>query len=238
MGLGRDLKIELYKLKHTGFWVFQVLYNLGVLLLTVGILTFYRNKGEAQCIQLLYDVSVVLLPLISSIAVALLLNQEEQIGNLFGVLFVQNRKRLLDAKMLFVLLAGNIGIVLNTFFFVIFVSKETLIMWIGFVIGYLLFEIVFYTFHLFLNIKFGMTISVFWGIFEFLQMIIYTNIRLQTIFRWIPFAWVIEWKQDWVDHVIQGNAWFWISCILLTGAFWMLVRIWFQQWEGRKNTEE
>ena len=57
-------------------------------------------------------------------------------------------------------------------------------------------NLIIYILHLFLSFKFGLGLSLFWGVFESLQCILYSNIELKGVARYIPFAWSMNWVQD------------------------------------------
>lgn len=94
-----------------------------------------------------------------------------------------------------------------------------------------------YILHLFLSFKFGLGLSLFWGVFESLQCILYSNIELKGLARYIPFAWSMNWVQDILSRQIfnYGTEKIWIAA-LTTGGL-LLTLLWFSHWEGRKNYE-
>lgn len=88
-----------------------------------------------------------------------------------------------------------------------------------------------------LSFKFGLGLSLFWGVFESLQCILYSNIELKGVARYIPFAWSMNWVQDILSRQIfnYGTEKIWIAA-LTTGGL-LLTLLWFSHWEGRKNYE-
>ena len=52
------------------------------------------------------------------------------------------------------------------------------------------------------SFKFGLGLSLFWGVFESLQCILYSNIELKGLARYIPFAWSMNWVQDILSRQI------------------------------------
>ena len=87
------------------------------------------------------------------------------------------------------------------------------------------------------SFKFGLGLSLFWGVFESLQCILYSNIELKGLARYIPFAWSMNWVQDILSRQIfnYGTEKIWIAA-LTTGGL-LLTLLWFSHWEGRKNYE-
>lgn len=235
MKLNKNIQIEYYKMCHTFYNAYQMLCNVGIIFIMLGTFFFYKDKLEIERIRLFYDVAAVLLPILASISIALGLKVEEKIGNLYGMLFVKNRRKLLDAKILYSWGTGNLGIVLGSFAMLIFCDRENLKYLLLLLVGFLGFGIFLYAFHFLVNLKFGMGISIFFGIFEFLQGIIYSNIHLKGVFRFIPFSWIIQWGQNTLDVDVQNNGKFWGICVILIILFLYIIREWFQCWEGRKN---
>ena len=88
-----------------------------------------------------------------------------------------------------------------------------------------------------LSFKFGLGLSLFWGVFESLQCILYSNIELKGIARYIPFAWSMSWIQDTLNQQFfsYGTEKVWIAVLMIGGL--LLTLFWFSHWEGRKNYE-
>ena len=103
--------------------------------------------------------------------------------------------------------------------------------------GLIVWSAILYVWHLFLNLKFGMGISVFLGVFESLQVIIYSNVELKGIFVYIPFAWQMNWMKDILNGSARGHLVQWMICTCITVTAIILLCIWFSHWEGRKNYE-
>ena len=108
---------------------------------------------------------------------------------------------------------------------------------IGAAAGIAFCNLIIYIFHLFLSFKFGLGLSLFWGVFESLQCILYSNIELKGITRYIPFSWSMNWVQDILSRQMfnYGTEKIWIAA-LTTGGL-LLTLLWFSHWEGRKNYE-
>ena len=98
-------------------------------------------------------------------------------------------------------------------------------------------NLIIYALHLFLSLKFGLGISLFWGVFESLQCILYSNIELNGIARYIPFAWSMNWLQDILNDRFFNHGTEWIGIAVLTIGGLLLIFLWFSHWEGRKNYE-
>ena len=197
----------------------------------------YDSQSEETRISLVFEITATLLPLICSIATAYLIRQEEQISNLYGMLAVCRRGKTIGIKLLFPWLLGNISIFGLFLEIGILGSGDSkialkLITLFG---GIAFFSLFFYIFHFFMNLKFGTGMSLFWGVFESMQAVMYSNIRLRGVFRLIPFAWLMEWKQDVQDELLIRNISFWCGCAFLLFVSLFLFVSWFTGWEGRKN---
>ena len=120
-----------------------------------------------------------------------------------------------------------------------FTPKSEWKLWIacGAAAGMAFCNFIIYILHLFLSFKFGLGLSLFWGVFESLQCILYSNIELKGVARYIPFAWSMNWVQDILSRQIfnYGTEKIWIAA-LTTGGL-LLTLLWFSHWEGRKNYE-
>lgn len=75
------------------------------------------------------------------------------------------------------------------------------------------------------------------GVFECLQCILYSKIELRGPFRYIPFAWQVNWIEDVFSDRLSVNCVEWFLIMILTGGILIMVLWWFSQWEGRKNHE-
>jgi len=103
--------------------------------------------------------------------------------------------------------------------------------------GIALCNLIIYILHLFLSFRFGLGLSLFGGVFESLQCILYSNIELTGIARYIPFAWSMDWIRDILNNqfLVHRTEWIWIALLTISGL--LLILLWFSNWEGRKNYE-
>ena len=67
--------------------------------------------------------------------------------------------------------------------------------------------------------------------------ILYSNIELKGIARYIPFSWSMNWVKDILGRQIfnYGTEKIWIAALTTGGLLRTL--LWFSHWEGRKNYE-
>ena len=105
------------------------------------------------------------------------------------------------------------------------------------VLGLAMGSFVIYALHLLLSLKFGLGISLFWGVFECLQCILYSNIELHGLWRYIPFSWSVNWVHDVLNGRLISNAAQWLLIAILSVGILLAILYWFSRWEGRKNNE-
>lgn len=234
----KQFQIEHLKMRHTFYGIYQILCTFGVVFAIVGIFLFYSNKIEIERIRLFYDMVAAMLPILASVSIALMMMQEEQVGNLFGMLFLENRKKAALTKILYNWGIGNIGFILGSIIVASLASRENWKMLLQLIIGFFVYGMFFYVFHMYVNLKFGMGISIFLGLFETMQGIIYSNIQIGGMFRFIPFSWVIQWEQNVLRRAVKKEVFFSICYIGLSLLFILVFLEWFQRWEGRKKYEE
>lgn len=180
-------------------------------------------------------------PLLISIIAGLNLLQEEKASYFQNVLAVSNRSDKFLSKLIVLYGAGAISLSALTAFFILGISlagkAETIQigLLVKAVLGIAVGNLIIYILHLFLSFKFGIGISLFWGVFETLQCIMYSNIELHGITRLIPFSWAVNLMHDMLDR--SGNIMEFAVILLLTVVVLILTLIWFNNWEGRKNYE-
>ena len=108
-------------------------------------------------------------------------------------------------------------------------------MLIGAAAGMAFCNFIIYILHLFLSFKFGLGLSLFWGVFESLQCILYSNIELKGVARYIPFAWSMNWVQDILSRQIFNYGTEKSMDCSINDRWLVADLIWFSHWEGRKN---
>ncbi len=238
MSILTSVKLELLKLRHTKFWLFHILIICGITLLMDVYYILYDFKEPAARIKMIYEFVGILLPIFCSISIAFLIRIEEGISNMYGILGVRHRKTVIMGIWLVAWSIAVLQLLLQTVSIKIIggINGDILQkLWLlcG---GMMVFSSFYYLFHLFLHLKFGIGLSILWGVFECMQSVMYSNIELAKIFRYIPFAWLMEWK----DYVLEGE-WkeemtFWaISFVLLLIYFCLFLR-WFERWEEKKKS--
>ena len=90
-------------------------------------------------------------------------------------------------------------------------------------------------FHLWMNLKFGVALSMFFATLELLQSVMYSNISIAGLWRYLPTAWTMEWKSDVINRTWNSNLPFWGSCVLIILLAVTVFTVWFNRWEGRRK---
>ena len=243
MRLAYAVRSEQIKMKHTPFRAIHLcLPVMGALLFVIYYL-LYGNTTDYEKLKMILELTAAVFPLLISVIVSLNVTLEEKASHFQSLLAVPNRHKILLAKLACLYDAGIIAL---SFLFLLFalgiqlfgiadsVQPVTLIKAVA---GIAFCNLIIYILHLFLSFKFGLGLSLFWGVFESLQCILYSNIELKGIARYIPFAWSMNWVRDSLNNqlFIHKIEWAWIAA-LTTGAL-LLALLWFSHWEGRKNYE-
>lgn len=241
MRLYSSVRSEMMKLKHTSFWTTHIVIPIIGAALFVFYFQQYGNVGSDKKLKLIMELLAMAFPLLISIITGLNILQEERASYFQNVLAVSSRSKRFLSKLIVLYGTGTISLSALTAFFVLGVSLvgkvETI--QIGLllkaVLGIAVGNIIIYILHLFLSFKFGIGISLFFGVFETLQCIMYSNIELHGVARFIPFSWAIILMHDMLD---SSESLAELAIILLLTAVALIITlIWFNNWEGRKNNE-
>ena len=233
---------EFVKLRHTAYWMIHTFVPLAGAILFVIYFMFYRSVGGSDKLKLTMELTAMVLPLLISVIVGLNVSQEERASRFQNLLAVPNRKMVFLSKLTAHYLSGMISLTMLFFFFGVGVnfSNNESFPWKLLLLtlpGLAFSSLVLYVLHLFLNLKFGLGISLFWGVFECLQCILYSNIELHGLWRCVPFSWSVNWINEIFSGQLSGQCAEWIINGILAGCILSVVLRWFTHWEGRKNYE-
>lgn len=235
------LRAEMIKLKHTPFLLSHIWIPVAGAAGFVCYFIMYQTKPELERIRLVFEATATIFPFLCSIMTGIAVMQEEQASHFYHILSEQERFKILLAKLLILWGFGILALLLLGVSFMAgigFLGKAGLTVLptlAQLFIGAAVISIVLYVFHLFINLEWGFGLSVFFGVFESMQVIIYSNIELAGIWRYIPFAWQIEWGKDVLNGTVAVHAMQWSMSGALGVMGVMLLVIWFCRWEGRKQ---
>lgn len=234
---------ELVKVKHTTFKAIHFFLPLMGAVLFVLYFVIYQNVDNEKKLRMILELTATIFPFLISVVVSLNITLEEKASRFQTLLAVPNRKKIFLAKLATLYGIGMIAVsslffcfTIGTFFFGIAETMPFSKLILS-VCGIAIFNLIIYIWHLFLNLKFGFGISLFCGVFESLQGILYSNIELTGIGRYIPFSWPTNWIQDIMTNRLTNHGTEWVLIIVVNIFCLFLVLLWFSHWEGRKNYE-
>ena len=242
MNMITSVHADLIKLRHTPHWAIHVVVPLLGSLMFIFYFVHYGSVEEYKKIKLVLELTATIFPLLISVIVGLNVSQEEKAAYFQNLLVAPDRAKIFLAKLSVLYLSGVISlfVLYGIFSMGIAIWDNGNLPWtllLQGVPGLALGSFVLYIFHLFLNVKFGLGISLFWGVFECLQCILYSNIELHGLWRYIPFAWSENWILDVFNGRLAENKLEWGMIAVLTCGILLAVVFWFSSWEGRKNYE-
>ncbi|MCR5640681.1 MAG: hypothetical protein K6G04_04925 [Lachnospiraceae bacterium] len=230
------IQAQLIKMKRTPFAWYLFLSTVGLIGMFLLYNVLYNYKPVEERLQLLFEIYGTFLPLLHALTVFFIINPEEQMANMYQLLSVKRRitQFLTLAFMVWsmesirlLLTFGLVGLQVG----MMVCGKQVLL----FILGEALLSMLGVTFHLWLNLKFGVALSMFFAILELLQSVMYSNITIVGIWKYLPTAWPMEWKSDVMNQAWGGQLPFWGSCVGLIVIAMALFCAWFCRWEGRKK---
>ena len=215
MGMIALVRADFLKQRRTAYWGIHTVIPIAGAILFVFYFLLYQNVDELNKLRLLLELTSMVFPLLISVIVGLNITQEERASHFQSLLAVPDRWKILLAKFVALYLSGIFSLALLFVLFAIGagMSRTGTILWgllIQSVPGLAMGSFVIYALHLLITLKFGLGISMFWGVFECLQSILYSNIELQGLWRYIPFSWAVKWghnglKDRLIFNAAQGN---------------------------------
>lgn len=234
------IRSEFIKIKHTSYWRLHIILPVIGALLYIAYFAIYVTAPVISKEKLLLELTATIFPLLISTVTGLNSSLEEKASHFQRVLSSKKRVSIWNGKLAFLILTGLFSalLLMSAFWFgikILAIADISLLFCIG--AGFILLagNIIIYIWHLFLSYRFGIGISLFFGVFESLQVILYSNITLAGVFRYIPFAWGVELCHSFINTDINMLDIMIIG--LLTGLALLVTCIWINYWDGRKNHE-
>ncbi len=230
------IKAQLIKLKRTHFVWYLIVSTIGILGMFLLYSSIYSWKPIADRLKFLFEIYGAALPLLHGLTVFFLVNPEEQLANMYGLLSVKNRTGMF---MTLVSLVWGIESIRTALVFLV-MGLQTGMQMTGaqillFAAGEIVISLLSIVFHLWLNLKFGVALSLFFAVLELLQSVMYSNINIVGLWRFLPAAWAMEWKSDVLNQEWVMNLPFWGSCLLIILLAMAVFNMWFFRWEGRRK---
>ncbi len=236
------ISADFIKQRHTFYFGIHTVIPIVGAILFVFYFLLYQNVDELKRLRLLLELTAMVFPLLISIIVGLNIVQEERASQFQNLLIMPDRRKILLAKFAALYLSGIFSLVLIFALFALGIgmSRTEMIPWgnlIRSVPGMAMGSFVIYVLHLFLSLKFGLGISLFGGVFECLQCVLYSNMELHGLWWYIPFSGSVNWVHDVWNGKLAANAIQWILIAVLSVGSLFAILHWFSRWEGRKNDE-
>ena len=172
MGFIYALRSEQEKTKHTSFWAIHFCVPVMGALLFLAYYSLYASTADSKKLKMILEITTTFFPLLISVIVGLNVALEEKASHFQTLLAVPNRHKNMLAKLTY--LYGS-GVFALFFLFLLFVIGIHLLgmadtvrlgMLIGAAAGMAFCNFIIYILHLFLSFKFGLGLSLFWGVFE------------------------------------------------------------------------
>ena len=238
-----EVHSELVKVKHTPFWTVHLCLPVVGALLFMVYYVLYGNTADHKKLKMILELTATVFPLLISVIVSLNVLLEEKASHFQILLGVPNRYKAMLTKLVVLYGAGIAALFCLFLLFLLGIhflrtaNTVPLSMLVRAAAGMAFYNFIIYALHLFLSFRFGLGISLFWGVFESLQCILYSNIELSGMGRYIPFAWSMNWVHDVMNDKLSVHVteWIWIAVFTIGGV--LLTLLWFSHWEGRKNYE-
>lgn len=227
---------EFIKLKNTSFWGYMVVSTIGIIAMFILYNCLYASKAINERITLLFEIYAMMMPLLHSITISYFVRQEEKILNMYRILAVKSRTEVFAGKIL--MIWGMETIRLLLIFLIVIVQLNTSMsskLIVMYVLGEVICSVFSIVFHLFVNLKIGVSLSLFFGVAEVMQSIMYSNIDIKGGWKYLPMAWSMEWKFAVMNHTYLQEGMFWGSCVLIICMVMALAVFWFRNWEGRRK---
>lgn len=236
------IRSEIAKIKHTSYWLLHIILPVAGVMLFIAYFALYSAVPELNKEKLLLELTATIFPLLISIVTGLNTLLEEKASRFQMFLSLKSRTTVYVGKLFFFVGTGLLAMLL--LMITLFIGLQvfsladiplTFFLKAGLLL--IISNVIIYIWHLFLGFRFGLGISLFLGVFESLQVILYSNITLAGIFKYIPFAWSIELCHNFLYGQMPLNITDLLIMTLLTGVALTAVCIWVNRWEGRKNYE-
>lgn len=245
------LRAEFIKVKNTSFYWFHICTPIiGVAIYLVEF--YFRNGGDAmsKCQSYFQTISVAF-PLLIGIVCSMAIEQEADAGRFKDMLgCVYGKQVSLIGKILMILLSGFISTIIaiggfSLGFKYILHQNELPLSFYGYIILIAFGSQIFlYLFHIWLSLLWGPGASIGIGIFESMISALMSTGLGQGTWQFIPSGWCMRFTTYFSEKIytmhqsinelpdfIQGIR----NSIIFTVIFGILLIIWFQFYEGRKE---
>ena len=182
MGFLGAVRSELIKVKHTSFGVIHLCVPVLGALLFIVYYVIYGNTADYKKLKMILELTATIFPLLISVVVSLNVLLEEKASHFQILLGVPNRYKAVLTKLAVLYGAGITAMFCLFLVFLLgvhFLRIDDTVqfsMLVKAAAGMAFCNLIIYALHLFLSFRLGLGISLFWGVFESLKCILYSNI--------------------------------------------------------------
>jgi ABC-2 type transport system permease protein len=172
MGFIYAVRSEQVKTKHTPFWAIHFCIPAIGALLFLAYYSQYGSTADSKKLKMILEITTTFFPLLISVIVGLNVALEEKASHFQTLLAVPNRHKNMLAKLTYLYGSGVFALFFLCLLFVVGIhllgmaDTVQLGMLIGAATGMVFCNLIIYILHLFLSFKFGLGLSLFWGVFE------------------------------------------------------------------------
>ena len=244
----RCVHSDILKLKHTQIiWIHLLIPILGVFTFVSYLFLYRNNASDATKVGLIVELVTAVYPIIIGVVVGMVMQQEEKAGHFMQMMGSYiTRPYVLFSKLVTLLvlgicsisiLFGGISLSCQMFGLLATMSSAVFLKAAG---AMLAGNIATYLLHVFISLKSGIGGSIFVGVVECMMVVMFSNVTMESIWEYIPFAWSIKLVQYSVQGSQSGimvNALSWLKLAVIFILLLLGVFVWFSRWEGRKYYE-
>lgn len=234
---------EFSKVKHTSFFLIHTLLPILGAAIFIFIFKVYNNYDNIHRLKEILEITAVVFPIVISVVTSLNVNLENKTAHFQSILLTKSRTKIFLAKLIMLFVSGVLSLVTMFLLFwtgcKIFGNSNSINLNLlsESILGIILGIFILYLWHIILGLKFGMGISLFLGVFESLQVILFSNLDLMGAARYIPFAWPVDWVHDVLNDRLIIHQQEWIIILIINVIAIIFSIIWFKHWEGKKSVE-
>lgn len=239
----RYLKSDIYKLRHSWFFVIHLLFPiLGAALML--IYSHLSSGSERNKLTAFTQIIAIAFPFVISVVCQIVADQELQAGYFQNMLTLSSRKKAIFSKFAVLLLSGLFSVALSTVLFGILFSYITgtklpvgffvlipVVLWVS--------NIMMYGLHLILAFRFGRNFGISIGVIgSLLSAILQTGLGTG-LWYVIPYGLGVHFAEDALTYLFNlspvGNLETQIGilfCIVVTSGIIGSVALWFSRYSG------
>lgn len=242
----RYLKSDIYKLRHSWFFMIHLLFPiLGAALML--LYSHFSSSDELNKLAAFSQIIAIAFPFVISVVCQIVAEQELQAGHFQNMLALPSRKKAIFSKFAVLLLSGLLSVTLSTVLFGIPFSYITgtklpvgffvlipIVLWVS--------NIMMYGLHLILAFRFGRNLAISIGVMgSLLSALLQTGLGTG-LWYVIPYGLGIRFAESTLTSIFNlpptGNREIQIGiifCVLVTCGIIGLIAFWFSRYSGTSS---